>query len=149
MADQEHGSDIATRLKSYADGLAAIAEQEQGELDELERRARAKRRTIRQIHDAIKALDPAESASKKRVGPVKGKPRQATVDAVMAAFREAADEGVTYKDLTDRTGFSHDTVARAVKWLRTQEEVRYVGGSGNTAPVFKLMPNSEPLALAS
>lgn len=144
MADQEHSNgngitvpSLEDRLAEHANGLREVAARERDELDVLEAQAKVKRDNLRRIANAIKELAPEQAP--RRGGTPKGQPRQKTLDKVQTALKAAGADGMTYADLQTATGISHDSLARAIAWLREGEVVRHAGQQGNR-PVFMLLP---------
>jgi hypothetical protein len=147
MADSQNGTGLESRLNEFAVGLRQIADQEEAELAELERRVKAKRKSVARVYRAIKELTGEEPPSKKKEPKPKGTPRESTLKATRDAVDATGDEGITLHGVIEATGLSHDAVRRALEVLRERDMVRLAGKNENRAHVFKAMPSGDEIDL--
>src|SRR3954454_16976880 len=121
MADPQNGTGLESRLNEFAVGLRQIADQEEAELSELERRVKAKRKSVTRVQRAIKELTGEEPPPKKKEPKPNGTPRESTLKGVQDAVDEGGEEGVTLLGVMEATGLSHDAVRRALEVLRERD----------------------------
>jgi response regulator of citrate/malate metabolism len=102
---------------------------------------------VKQLRQALDALDPPKAEAKPRRGKPYRKdwtPREGTLGAVADVMR-VQTKPVSIQEVADLAGIAPDTARRSLKVLRDREEVRLAGAEkrGNnkmTTQVFLPMP---------
>jgi response regulator of citrate/malate metabolism len=108
---------------------------------------------VKQLRQALDALDPPKAEAKPRRGKPYRKdwtPREGTLGAVADVMR-VQTKPVSIQEVADLAGIAPDTARRSLKVLRDREEVRLAGAekrgtNGMPTQVFLPMP---PMAVNS
>jgi DNA-binding transcriptional ArsR family regulator len=132
------------RLDEFAVALRQMAEQEEAELFDLEKRIKAKRQNVGRIYRAIRELtgENERAKTKKKVEAKKAvTPKPESIQKVRAAFDAQPEDGFTHEAIMEATGLSHDTVRRSIGYLRDTEVVRRAEVDPQTRKhYYRLMP---------